>query len=105
MMIRSSLILVLLLALGSVFYVYAKHKPELIEAQPASQTVVPCPGPILRIIDPATGKDVTHIDFGVVPVGWTKTVQVMVLNPAASPCNLQIIQLADGTYSFKEIPR
>ena len=59
---------------------------------------VPCPGPVLRFLDPLTGRDVTHIDFGSVPVGQRKVVQVVILNPPGSPCNLTITETAGAIH-------
>jgi hypothetical protein len=101
--VRKLIIGSLLLLASFAFYAsrkQANHAPKLIPV--AAQ--VPCPGPVLRFLDPITHQEVTHIDFGSVPIGKTKTVQVLILNPIVSPCNLQVIQ-ADGNISFKEIPR
>ena len=80
------------------------HHPAATKVLPVKGQVV-CPSPILHFLDPVTGKEVTNINFGTVLVGQQKIVQVTVLNPAASPCNLQVIQLADGSVGIKEIPR
>src|SRR5258707_7312816 len=82
---------------GDVFMHIARKQPvaTAVRMLPASAQVI-CPGPDIRILDPVTGKDVTSIGFGNVLVGQQKIVQVTILNPPGSPCNLTLTTARNG---------